>query len=64
MTSVLPGVRAATQVTGQPVLLSDHINLTGRSPLSGPEPPPGYGSRFVDLTCAYSLRLTGRRRLL
>jgi len=42
---------------GQPVLLSDHLNLTGRSPLSGPEPPPGYGSRFVDLTAAYSPRL-------
>ena len=35
---------------GQPVLLSDHLNLTGRSPLAGPEPPAGYGSRFVDLT--------------
>jgi purine-nucleoside phosphorylase len=44
-------------LTGQPVLLSDHINLTGRSPLAGPEPPAGYGSRFVDLTRAYSPRL-------
>jgi purine-nucleoside phosphorylase len=42
---------------GQPVLLSDHINLTGRSPLTGPEPPSGYGSRFVDLTAVYSPRL-------
>src|SRR5580704_15067903 len=25
---------------GQPVLISDHLNLTGRSPLTGP-PPPG-----------------------
>jgi purine-nucleoside phosphorylase len=47
-----PGYR-----TGQPVLLSDHINLTGRSPLAGPEPPAGYPSRFVDLTSLYSPRL-------
>lgn len=47
---------------GQPVLLSDHINLTGRSPLSGPEPPPPYGSRFVDLTAVYSPRLRALAR--
>ncbi|NHC14698.1 purine-nucleoside phosphorylase [Motilibacter deserti] len=34
---------------GQPVLISDHINLTGTSPLVGP--------RFVDLTDLYSKRL-------
>ncbi|NHC43900.1 purine-nucleoside phosphorylase [Motilibacter aurantiacus] len=34
---------------GQPVLISDHINLTGASPLVGP--------RFVDLTDLYSRRL-------
>jgi purine-nucleoside phosphorylase len=56
LTNSAGGINPGYQ-TGQPVLLSDHINLTGRSPLSGPEPPPGYGSRFVDLTCAYSLRL-------
>ena len=49
-------------VVGQPVLLSDHLNLTGRSPMAGPEPPPGYGSRFVDLTEAYSARLRGLAR--
>lgn len=48
--------------TGQPVLLSDHINLTGRSPLTGPEPPPGYGSRFTDLTTVYSARLRALAR--
>lgn len=42
---------------GQPVLIGDHINLTGRSPLAGPEPPAGYRSRFVDLTAVYSPRL-------
>jgi purine-nucleoside phosphorylase len=34
---------------GQPVLISDHLNLTARSPLVGP--------RFVDLTDAYASRL-------
>jgi purine-nucleoside phosphorylase len=39
---------------GQPVLISDHINLTGCSPLTGPEPPPPLRSRFVDLTDLYA----------
>jgi len=34
---------------GQPVLISDHLNLTGRSPITGPT--------FVDLTDLYSTRL-------
>jgi purine-nucleoside phosphorylase len=34
---------------GQPVLISDHLNLTGRSPLTG--------ATFVDLTDLYSSRL-------
>jgi purine-nucleoside phosphorylase len=42
---------------GQPVLVRDHLNLTGRSPLAGPEPPATVPSRFVDLTDAYSERL-------
>jgi purine-nucleoside phosphorylase len=44
---------------GQPVLLRDHLNLTGRSPLAGPPPPEGYPGRFTDLTEAYSARLRG-----
>lgn len=47
---------------GQAVLLSDHVNLTGRSPLAGAEPPSGYGSRFVDLTEVYSQRLRALAR--
>lgn len=47
---------------GQGVLISDHINLTGQSPLWGPHPPEPYGSRFVDLTDAYSPRLRGLAR--
>jgi purine-nucleoside phosphorylase len=42
---------------GQPVLLTDHLNLTGRSPLAGPPPPEGYPGRFADLTETYSERL-------
>ena len=37
---------------GTPVLISDHVNLTGASPL--------VGARFVDLTEVYSPRLRGR----
>jgi purine-nucleoside phosphorylase len=42
---------------GELVLVRDHINLTGASPLAGPEPPAGYGARFVDLTDLYAIRL-------
>jgi len=42
---------------GGPVLITDHLNLTGSSPLAGPPPPPVYPARFVDLTAAYSPRL-------
>lgn len=42
---------------GQLVLIADHINLTGRSPLTGPPPPEPFESRFVDLSEAYSRRL-------
>ncbi|HEU4840228.1 MAG TPA: purine-nucleoside phosphorylase [Ilumatobacteraceae bacterium] len=42
---------------GQPVLISDHVNLTGRSPLTGASPPAPFASRFVDLTDLYSARL-------
>jgi purine-nucleoside phosphorylase len=48
---------------GQPVLIADHINLTGRSPLTGPTPPPPFDARFVDMTTAYSARLRGRARV-
>jgi purine-nucleoside phosphorylase len=44
-------------VPGTPVLVRDHINLTGRSPLAGPPPPEPFSNRFVDMTDAYSPRL-------
>lgn len=42
---------------GQPVLLRDQLNLTGRNPLTGPAPPEELGPRFVDLTTLYPERL-------
>ncbi|HEY2552214.1 MAG TPA: purine-nucleoside phosphorylase [Streptosporangiaceae bacterium] len=47
---------------GEPVLISDHLNLTGRSPLAGPPPPDDYPSRFTDLSQAYSARLRALAR--
>lgn len=48
LTNACGGLRAGLAV-GDPVLISDHVNLTGASPLVGP--------RFVDLTDLYSARL-------
>jgi purine-nucleoside phosphorylase len=56
LTNASGGIRADYQV-GQPVLISDHINLTGRSPLTGAPPPDKYPGRFTDLTDLYSSRL-------
>ena len=41
---------------GQPILLADHINLTGRTPLLGSN-DERIGPRFPDMTHAYSPRL-------
>jgi purine-nucleoside phosphorylase len=48
LTNAAGGLREDFAV-GQPVLLSDHLNLTARSPL--------VGAQFVDLVDAYSPRL-------
>jgi purine-nucleoside phosphorylase len=57
LTNAAGGLRPGMRV-GQPVLISDHLNLTGRSPLTGPAAPEDLGlPRFVDLTEAYSGRL-------
>ena len=42
---------------GATALISDHINLTGFSPLTGADAPAPLHGRFVDLTDAYSQRL-------
>jgi purine-nucleoside phosphorylase len=56
LTNAAGGIRRGLR-PGQPVLISDHINLTGRSPVAGPPPPEGYPSRFTDLSDVYSARL-------
>ena len=48
LTNAAGGLRSDMQI-GQPVLISDHLNLTARSPL--------VGAQFVDLTDAYAARL-------
>jgi len=48
LTNAAGGLRQGFQV-GQPVLISDHLNLTARSPI--------VGANFIDLTDLYSARL-------
>jgi purine-nucleoside phosphorylase len=62
LTNAAGGINASYRV-GQPVLISDHINLTGRSPLWGPL-PARVPSRFTDLTEVYSRRLRDLAREL
>jgi purine-nucleoside phosphorylase len=61
LTNASGGIRADYQA-GEPVLISDHLNLTGKSPLAGPLPADRYASRFTDLTDLYSRRLRGLAR--
>ncbi|MEO6703609.1 MAG: purine-nucleoside phosphorylase, partial [Jatrophihabitantaceae bacterium] len=53
LTNGCGGLRSDMQV-GEPVLISDHLNLTATSPL--------VGARFVDLTDLYSVRLRALMR--
>jgi purine-nucleoside phosphorylase len=62
LTNAAGGIDAGYAV-GQPVLISDHLNLTGRSPLWGPLPSE-VPSRFTDLSEAYSGRLRALAREL
>jgi purine-nucleoside phosphorylase len=55
LTNACGGLRPGLAV-GDPVLLSDHLNLTGRTPLVGP--------RFVDLTDLYTPRLRAQVRAI
>jgi len=61
LTNAAGGINPGYRV-GQPVLISDHLNLTGKSPLSGPPPPAGYPPRFADLSEVYSARLRALAR--
>jgi purine-nucleoside phosphorylase len=65
LTNAAGGLRDGMAV-GDAVLISDHVNLTAASPLSGTQPPAddGWGARFVDLTDAYSPRLRALAREL
>lgn len=56
------GALRADLTVGSAVLISDQLNLTGSSPLSGAPPPPGLGSRFTDLTDLYSVELRALAR--
>ena len=49
LTNAAGGLRPERQSVGDPVLISDHLNLSGANPLTGPA--------FLDLTEAYSARL-------
>lgn len=53
LTNAAGGITDGLRI-GQPVLISDHLNLTATSPLVGP--------RFVDLTDTYSPRLRALAR--
>ena len=39
---------------GRPIVITDHINLTGTSPLTGPNPVPPLPGRFADMSAAYT----------
>jgi len=39
---------------GGVAVVTDHINFTGLSPLTGPNPPPGFHGRFVSMVDAYT----------
>jgi purine-nucleoside phosphorylase len=56
LTNAAGGVDPTLEV-GTPVLLEDHINLSGQNPLTGVVPPEELGPRFVDLSDVYSARL-------
>jgi purine-nucleoside phosphorylase len=55
LTNGAGGIRH-TWKPGQPVLISDHINLTGDTPLEG--------ATFIDLTDLYSMRLRDLARMI
>lgn len=61
LTSAVGGIRPGLD-PGDVVVVSDHLNLTGRSPLAGLAPNHPAGSPFVDLSGTWSPRLAARAR--
>ncbi len=55
VTNAAGGIAERLEV-GSLMRIEDHLNLTGRNPLLGPE-EPGLGERFVDMTRAYDREL-------
>ena len=55
LTNAAGGMSPGLEI-GQPVLIADHLNLTGRSALTGPNPAT-LAPRFPDMTNVYSPRL-------
>ena len=55
------GGAGATTTPGDLVLIRDHINLTGRNPLFGPN-DDRLGPRFPDMSAVYSQQLRDRAR--
>jgi purine-nucleoside phosphorylase len=51
------GLVRADWSVGRPVVISDQINFTGLSPLTGATPPAPLPGRFANMTGAYSSRL-------
>ncbi|MGI8775004.1 MAG: purine-nucleoside phosphorylase [Actinomycetota bacterium] len=60
LTNAAGGIRAGLEV-GAPCLISDHLNLTGLTPLFGPNDDT-IGPRFLDLSEVYSARLRALAR--
>jgi purine-nucleoside phosphorylase len=61
LTNAAGGVNAEYQ-TGDLMLIVDQLNLTGRSPLVGPQPFPGVKERFIDMVDAYDPHLRSLAR--
>jgi purine-nucleoside phosphorylase len=61
LTNAAGGLDPAVSV-GTPVVIADHLNLTGTTPMGGDEPPERYGLRFADMTDAYDPELRSLAR--
>ena len=62
LTNASGGINTSFSV-GDFMLIEDHINMTGKSPLAGPN-DNGLGTRFPDMTFAYAPELREKRKLL